>query len=249
MKLFSMLKKVGGFSLLTIGATITVGAAGIGIAAVVYDDKVKEVVNHYVGKTQSSIDAIVKNFDGLVNQYENVSETIFKTFDETNIMIEEQVANIDQLIKQLSNSTTSDLASNLQEVNKYLVNFQGYIKDLKKGFENGKVQIDDVLNGEIVKTVKDVLNQADSILGFIQDPSSPFWKIYNTISYAILFSSILVLSSFIIGIILRAIYYKKVDGIWVRKTNEKADVKKHITKILKKYPNLTSVLEEYEQWN
>lgn len=249
MKLFSMLKKVGSFSLLAIGGAITVGAAGIGIAAVVYDDKVKEVVNHYVGQTQSSINAIVNNFDGLVNQYENVSETIFKTFDETNKMIGEQVANIDQLIKQLSNSATNDLASDLQQANKFLVDFQGYIVDLKKGFENGKVQIDDVLNGEIVKTVKDVLNQADSILGSIQDPSSPFWKIYNTISYAILFSSILVLSSFVIGIILRTIYYKKVDGIWVRKTNEKADVKKHIKKILKKYPHLRNVLEEYEQWN
>lgn len=257
MKIFNLFKKFGMLTVYSIGGLVTVGTVGLGVASVVYDKQIKDYVTSFAGETQSLINGLVTQFDNVVEQVVGVEGQVQSGINQIKTSLDTQIKNletnkemlqaqIDKLPSNFNETTFDSIITQIDNIILQLNNFKNQtMGEIENQINNGVEQVDNVINGELVKQVKGIVGQADSILVMMQDRNSVFWQYYGTFSKALLISSTCVLLTLIGGYTLRFVTCKKVDGVWLNKTGHKKEIVNHVKKILKKYPSLHRVIDEY----
>lgn len=254
MKIFNILKKLGFYSTMGLGLVVTVGCTTSSSLALVYEDKIKSTINDLAGTTQNTINGLLTSFDTIVSTVNTSKDEIVSDINSGSDLLNTQLQNLKNVKAKIdeyaqkhpqSKDSTEEISKQLYEIinqiEKTIVPEVNNIKDLVNQNIN---KVDGVLNGDMVNNVKDITNTANNVLDKIKDPNSPIWKYYGIISKAILIISAVILVVFVSGLVLKLLFYKRVDGVYIKKSSSKQELRMHVKKILKKYPQLYRVVDE-----
>lgn len=257
MKIFNIFKKIGLLSIYLVGGAVTVGGLGLSIASIVYDKEIKNWVVEYAGTSQRTLNQLVNQFDSIVNQVDTTKDELVSYIDYGQNIIKEQqdslkdfknqlTSNGSTLISSLNEKGSAEIVNTIDSVITKLDEFNRIVDEkVKNQIENGYQQVDAIVRGELVKNIKSIIGEADSILAQAQDPNSDLWKFYGIVSKTLLGVSASIIIMFLLGYFIRLFFERRVDGVWIKKTSFKKDLTKHVLKILKKYPALYRVIDEF----
>ena len=249
MKVFKLLKELGYIPILVTGGVITAGIMGGSIAGIVYEDKVKETIYNVADVSKRTLTNALDTFHNTIHIVNSTASNVSTTINKLNKELTNQTNTLKDISSQLNGVTVgnasikNDLDSLINQVEKITPE----LTKLETNIQNGTNQIENFVDSDIVRDIENLVNKTNNILGEIQDPNNPIWKYYRMITNSLLIISAFVFATLILGLVLRYTTQKKVDGVWVNRTHVQHDIKKHVKKILKKYPDLAKkILESRE---
>lgn len=241
MKLFSFIKKLGLIPLYSIGGIIITGTLGLGVVATVFEDDAKQAIKNFAGSTSDSIQTISTTLTNISSQIEISSDDIQTSLTNSVTILENSIKEMESVKEQITDETTKTQIENIiNQINK--LNIQQIVSEVSSSLDN----VENTINKDAIPKVQEILNSADSLLGTLQDENGDVWKYYGIVSSCLIIVSSVILGALIIGLVWRAVFYKKVDGVYFKRRIMEKAVYKHIKKIIRKYPNLRKVIDEYD---
>lgn len=193
-----------------------------------------------VDKTNLNIDDLLNSKD--IPQINNI-KTINKNSNITLYFHNSKQENNNQ--KKSSNFKVLDqLIEAVDQITKQTENLRNLFSKSNKII---KLSISGFYNNRIVIRTKTILERLNTIIGDIKNPNSELWKNFAYISKVIMIATGAILALFIIAVLVKFIIYKNVNGKYVKRSNSKKELIDHVRKILKKYPDLYYLIEQYNR--
>lgn len=266
--LVKILYKSSKFVLFTFGTVLVSASLAAGVVGKMYATESKDVLNNGVSSISGLLDNVNSelskiNTDDLFNTVEEKIKEIEPIILNAQSDLAAQKTNLNKLIQELEEliqKTNDDKKASLEEIKNTLVqvnetvigNETDTLSDNKQtcfailnelvGIVNGSGGI---INLDSLKgTLDNLLSTVNSVINPINDFIQPYTNqekvnsTYDSVTNVLLGVGATILGLIIVGGLLSVICYRRIDGKLVNRFNAKKEIKVHVSKILKKYPNI-----------
>lgn len=270
--LTKILYKSSKFILFGFGTILVSGTLALGVFGKMYQAPVKDFLNTNIEKANSILDEVstkldeANNFDwnSIISEIDKIKPIIkdakndlSKQKENLNTLITKLQGMIDDPNYSSQKQTLEEIKSTLVDINDNVVGNEN--DTLSSGKQtcfailNEMVNLTQDTNGifnvnNLKQTFDNLLSTINNVLNPIGDfikPLSNQEKVnstYDTTSNVLLAVGGTILGLIVIGGLLSIICYKRIDGKLVNRFNTKKEIQAHISKILKKYPNVANGL-------
>lgn len=194
--------------------------------------------------------AIWKNIEGYKQEIKDQIKNLSGIFDENskgfndleNVLLTQK----ENLNKIPNSQNKKELIDQLDET---IVLIQKTINESKSFFTNIVSETENFLNSVNIDDLKNFINELRikvyeyiTFIDYFQEKitKNSISQYYDIVSITLFAIGGTIVSLIAIGSILSKIFYKKFDGKIVNRFNAKNNLKKHLIKILKKYPSIAS---------
>ncbi len=250
MKILNGFKKVAKFSILGLGVLSVFGGIVGSSFALQNEHVIKNYISEVATDAKKSIRDINLQLKDTKNNATSTTDYVKNVVDRIVNLVNTKTDEIKNIIVEVKKIPKTEIISS--QMDSIINNLDSLrtetIPGIKQQVNDGTKQVEDFLESENIKNAEklmdDVQKTLDDVNNYINDPNNQIWFIYNSVFTVVLTICSSILAALVVGYILRFVWYKKVDGIWVRRTKVTRDTVKHVQKILKKYPELYDIIEE-----
>lgn len=241
-----ILKNAGIISTCIIGAVVCVGILAGGVAATTQKDWVKEHVTS-LNNILDNVHGGLKTTSSSLDEVKNYSDLAYTALND-NILT--QLKKIKEDLKSITSSSTFKTlinSSSIEQIDKQIDTIISSVESINVSTIKG--QIDDsykVINGLISEdgTVTKTLNNVNDYIKAANQDGSKEWEYYDLVAKILTGVGAGLVLIILVGAILLFALYKRVDGVFISRSNFKKNLAKHVKRILVKNPELIRHLQK-----